>query len=271
MDLFGQQWRLQIGALDVSDHDIAFSVSRSTRAAPNVAEIRVWNLSPSDRATVEAGGTAILRAGFEDPPVIFQGDSRLVWTERDAVDAITVIQARDGGRAYADARIARAYRPGTPVLTVLRDAVEALDIGEGNLSEYSSALSLRGGATSFADGYAADGPARRVVDALTRAAGLRWSVQGGALQLMDRGRPLQSRAVLLSSDTGMVDHPTWTDQRRRRLLTIKSLIQPGLDPGRRVAVVAPDVEGDFEVRAIEYVGDTRGDDWYATIQGRPVG
>lgn len=270
MRLFGQRWRFQLGSLDLTDLDLAFTVSRSTRAAPNVAEIRIWNLSPSSRAVVEAGGTAILSAGFDDPPVIFRGDTRLVWTEYEGVDAVTVIQARDGGRAYSDARIARSYQPGTPAASVLRDVVEALGIGEGNLAEYEGALRLRTGSDRFADGFVAAGPARRVMDDLARGAGLRWSVQGGALQIMSRGVPLQSTAVLLTSDTGMVDAPTWTDQRRRRLLTIKSLIQPGLDPGRRVRVEAARVSGDFEVRAIEYAGDTRGDDWHATIQARPI-
>jgi hypothetical protein len=273
--LFGRQWSLQVGTLDLSDLDLAFQVERSVRREPNVAEIRVWNLSETTRAQVEARGTVVLRAGYEDPPTLFRGDIRRAWTESDGIDNVTVLQARDGGRAYSEARIARSYNPGTPVVTVLRDVVADMEIGEGNLSEYAAAYALRNGADTFGDGYVAAGPARRVLDALTRAAGLRWSVQNGALQILQQGRPLQTRAVLLSSDTGLVDSPAWDEvgrrtRGRRGTVTCKTLIQPGIEPGRRVVLESRHISGGFEVRRIKYQGETRGDPWFASLELRPI-
>jgi hypothetical protein len=273
--LFGREWYLQVGTLDLSDLDLAFTVERSVRREPNLAEIRVWNLNRTTRAAVEAGGTAILRAGYADPPTLFRGDIRRAWTERDGVDYVTVLQARDGGRAYSEARIARAYQPGTRVTTVLRDVVEDMEIGLGNLEEYEASYQMRNGSTTFLDGYVAAGPARRVLDALTRAAGLRWSVQNGALQLLLQGQPLQSRAVVLSSDSGLIESPAWDEvgQRtrgRRGTVTAKSLIQPGLDPGRRVRLESDLITGTFEVRKVQYQGETRGDPWFALVELRPV-
>lgn len=273
--LFGRQWFLSVGSLDLSELDLAFKVERSIRREPNKAEIRVWNLAPQTRATVEAGGIVILRAGYEDPPRIFRGDTRAVWTVRDGPDYITTIQGRDGGRAYAETRIARAYAPGTPVTRIVRDVVSDMGIGEGNLGEFASSFRMRNGADSFGDGYVAQGPARRVLNDLCRAAGLRWSVQNGALQLMQQGVPLQSRSTVLAADSGLIESPTWDErgQRsrgRRGLVTCKTLLQAGIDPGRKVYLESDLVTGDFEVRAQVIVGDTRANDWTSTLTLRPV-
>lgn len=274
--LFGRQWSLQVGNLDLSDLDIGFKVERATARAPNVGEIRVWNLAPNTRAQVEGGGTCILHAGYEDPPLIFRGDSRRVWTETDGpTDWVTVIQARDGGRAYSEAQFSRSYNPGTQVIRVVRDVISDMEIGVGNLGEFEGAYQLRNGATTFPDGYVAHGRCSRILNTLVRAAGLRWSVQGNALQLQQGGQPLQTRAVVLSADSGLLGSPTWDERGRqtsgrRGVLTCQSLIQAGLEPGRRVRVESRLVTGDFEARKITYQGETFGNDWTATLELRPL-
>lgn len=280
MRLFGRTWLLTVGGTDLTDLDLAFKVERTTRRTLGSAEIRVWNLSRSTRATVEAAAAehavVVLRAGLgnAEPPVIFRGDARQAFTARDArTDLVTTIVARDGGTAFAEGRTSRSYAPGTPVSTVLRDVVHDLGIGEGNLADYLSSLTLRNGAQGFGDGFVAAGPARRLLDHIIRGAGLRWSIQGGALQIQARGAPLPARAVVLSADTGLVESPTWDEAGRRSagrrgVCTAKVLIQPGIEPGKRVRLESEIITGDFEVRKAVYAGDTRGNDWYATLELR---
>lgn len=265
--LFGRQWRLTVGTLDLTDLDLSFKVTRSVRREPNRAEIQIYNLSETTRSQVENGGEISLFAGYEDPPQLFRGDSRYVWTVWDGFDAITTVTARDGGRAYADVQIARSYNPGTLVATVVRDIVDAMGIGRGNLEDFS--LTLRDQST-LADGYVAHGRASRVLNDLIRSSGHRWSVQNGSLQIQRQGQALQTRSVVLSADSGLIGVPTWDERGnrtrgRRGLLSAVSLIQPGIEPGRQVRVEAGDIEGDFEVRAIEYVGSTFGQEWDAKL------
>lgn len=275
--LFGRTWSLQVGSLDLTDLDFTFKVERSARREPNRAEIKIWNLNPATRAIVEAGGTVALRCGYDvDPPLLFRGDSRWVWTEREGPDLITTITARDGGRAYSEARIARAYNPGTSISTILEDLIADMDIGRGNLDEVAAAFQLRTGATTVPDGYVAAGPCRRVLSDLLRGAGLRWSVQNGALQVQRGGTPLQATAIVLAADSGLLEVPTWDERGhrtrgRRGVLTAKSLLQPGTEPGRKVRVETALVEGDFEIRAGSYAGGTRENDWTATLALRPLG
>ena len=275
MILFGRAWFLSVGNLDLSDIDLIFKVERSTRREPNTAEIQIFNLNDTSRASIERGAAIRLRAGYgANPSQIVRGDVRDVWTVGDQVDRTTFVTSRDGGTAYAEAPISRAYGPGTRCGQVLRDVVSALGIGEGNLSEFEAAFQLRTGASTFADGYVAHGRASRILNDLLRGAGLRWSVQNGALQILRSGAPLQTQEIVLSSDTGLVGSPTWDDQGHRTggargVVSAKCLIQPGVEPGRKVRIESRDITGDFEVRKVAYNGDTRGQDWYATIEGRP--
>lgn len=269
--LFLRQWRLRVGPLDLSDLDLSFKIERSTRRLPNAAEIKIWNLSRDTRATIEAGNRIVLHAGFEDPPVIFSGDLRFVWTERESVDSVTVLSARDGGRAYADAEISRSYAAGVGIESVLRDCVSDMGIGVGNLADFT--YSMRSGPQTFADGFTAHGRASRVLNDILRGCGFRWSVQHGALQIQQHGRALQTREVLLSPNTGLIGSPSWDESGkqtggRRGVLTARSLIRNGLEPGRLVRVDSESATGDFEIQKGVYTGNTRSDDWYCDLELR---
>ena len=271
-DLFDRRWSIQIGTLDVSELDITFNVVKSTKREPNTAEVTIRNLSEDSRSKVEGaeGESLTVRAGYlsdDIPPTIFAGDARRILSEPDGIDIITTIQARDFGRLYQLARVNKSYGPGTPVETVLRDLVSAMGVGPGNLEEFAPAYTLRNGSTNFADGYVTSGPVRRAMNALVRGAGLRWSIQNNALQLQRRGQPLQSTAALLRSDTGLVGSPT---KDRKGVVTATTLIQSGLDPGRRVSLDTRLVSGEYEVRRVEYTGETRGNPWYANLELRPI-
>lgn len=293
-DLWGRSWSLVIGSRDLSECDFKFKTERHVHRSPNTAEIQIFNVSPDTRAAVEGSarpfhrpgtprveipdGVVRLAAGHgDDPPQQFRGDVRIAWTEwPSSVDSILCVTARDGGHAYSEARFSRAYPSGTPLASVVRDVVASMDIGQGNLSEFSGAFSTRTGRDTLADGYAAHGRSHTVLSALCRAAGLRWSVQSGALQLQRQGAPLETRSVLLDASSGLVGSPTWDDRGRRTSgrrgrATVQCLIQPGLDPGRRVHVDSDTVTGDFEIRKILLTGDTRANEWFAELELRPLG
>ena len=270
MQLFPRSWSLSLGNRDVSDLDLAFQVERKTRGAAGVAEIRVWNGAPETISAATRGAQIRLSAGYEGgAPLIFSGTVRSATVSREGPDRILTILGRDGGGAFFDAaRLSRAYAPGTPVSTVVRDAARALQVGEGNLPDVLSSLRLRGGAATFESGYAVDGLAARTLTALLSGAGYRWSVQHGALLVLRRGGAQSVTGELLTPDTGLIESPTW--DARRRVLTARALIRPGLEPGRRVQIESEAASGGFEVRGVTWIGDTRGEDWTAEMTLRAL-
>ena len=270
MQLFPRKWALTIGDRDVSALDLAFKVERKTRGAAGIAEIRVRNPAPDTIAAATRGAQIRLSAGYEGAlPLIFSGAARSATVTRDGPTRELTILGRDGGEAYLDTAIlSRSYAPGTSIASVVRDAARALGVGEGNLGDALSSLRLRSGATVFESGYTAAGSARRVLSDLLSGAGYRWSVQHGALLVLRRGQPLESASERLTSSTGLLGAPTWDE--RRRVLTARALIRPGLEPGRRVVLESEAATGGFEVRGVTWIGDTRGDDWTAEMALRAL-
>lgn len=271
--LFGRTFQLTVGALDVSALDVTFNVAKSTSREPNTAEIRVINLSRESRSRLESAEdpVVVLRAGYEadgdPPPVIFAGAARRIYSVREGLEIVTTIQSSDSGREIQTARMSRSYPPGTRAFVVLRDAVEALGIGRGNIADFETTYVARNGAAVFPSGYTADGPARRIVQDLTRAAGLRWSVQNGSLQILRAGQALQATALRLEAASGLVGTPT-RGERGKAAATV--LLQPGVEPGRRVVLASDTIRGDYEVRQAVLKGATAGAEWYATLELAPL-
>lgn len=268
--LFDRRWQIQIAGVDVSELDVEFDVYRSVRREPNTGAVTIYNSAPNVRAQFERGSEVNIRAGYASegqPPILFVGRARDVRTERQGIDTQTVVEARDGGDEFVQARFSKGYAAGTLVTTVLRDLVTTLGVGLGNLDEFESAFSLRNGATTFSDGYAVSGPAARSINALVRGAGLRWSVQNNAFTLIERGRTLQTSATVLSPETGLVGSPT---REKGGKINVTVLLQSGLEPGRRVVIQSADVTGGYQILRNNSVGETRGTNWYAKLQCRPL-
>lgn len=270
--LYQRAWTVRVDNMDLSGLHGDFSVFKSDKREPNTAEIKIFGLASDTRSRLEGSRDLpiTLGAGYQgdtDPPILFVGDSRSARSSRDGAEIITTIQARDFGRLYQQARLIRSYGPATPVVNVLRDLVRAMGVGEGNLAEFAAAFQLRNGMTNFPDGYAIQGPVRRSMDALLRGAGLRWSIQNNALQIQRQGQPLQTRAVYLSASSGLIGSP---EKDSKGVVTAVSLIQGGLDPGRKLSLDSERVSGDYKIRTVEYQGALPGAEWYATLTLKPI-
>ena len=265
--LFGRTWKARIGTIEVSDLDVEFSIFKSVKREPNKCTLTVYGLSEDTRQSIEQQGrTSIeVRAGYgEDPQVLFVGEITATGTTTvaDGVDVTMTIEAKDSGIAYQRARINQSFAAGTQVEDVLRAVVRALGIGDGNLSDFIANYTLLNGVSTFSEGFVASGPARDVLDSIVRGAGLRWAVQNGVLSIRQRGSSLQTQAVLLSANTGLLGSPTADPN---GIITAVCLIQAGLDPGRKVSLKSRQFDGGYSIRAVKYDGSTTGDAWNATL------
>lgn len=271
--LYKRDWAIQLGTLRIVGLDLSFKVFKSAKREPNTAEISVYNLSEDHRQQIEeARGLAVMVwAGYADPgaSLIFSGDVMDATTPRrgsaasedDGPDFVTMVSAQDGGSAYRQARVSRSFGPGVAVGTVLRAALEAMGVGEGNLADFENA-GLEGAGRTFPEGTVLDGAAHRELAGIVQSMGLRWSIQNGVLQLQRRRTPLSQQAVRLAADTGLIGVPSVDNA---GIVTARALLVPGLDPGRKVAMDSAKIQGGYEVRAVEYVGDTAASNWYADL------
>lgn len=283
--LFGRVWRVLVGyddesgarrtVLDVSQLDIEFDVATDITRAPNKATIKIWNLGAEKRSNLVAAladkrrrAVVSLEAGYEDQGAsqIFRGEITAIRSGRGNVSTSIDIEARDSSEILRSARISQSFAPGTSVEAVVRAAASALGAGEGNLSAYASGLTVDG-ERSFRSGYAASGLAASVLDDLLRAAGLRWSIQKGALQLRRAGGAAIEQAVLLSPQSGLIGSPSPEDKGQVR---VQCLLQPSLTPGQRVVLKSADYDGGYVIREARFVGATSGGSWHAELLLRPL-
>jgi hypothetical protein len=264
---------LQIGTIRIDSArpgqiqplDISFSITKSTRREPNTAEIKIWNLSPNHRGELDDADSVqvSLNAGYkEGTSLIFSGDLNEVESIRDGVDFVTTLEGSDGGATYRSATIQQSFARGTAVSTVLRAAVAALGIGDGNLAQLGT-IELTEGGSVYPEGTVLSGPARSAVDRIVRSCGLNWSIQNGNLQIRRGRNPVESRAIVLHPATGLIGSPSKNarDGRRPPTISAESLLIPGMYPARKIVLESDAISGQFQIKKITSVGNTAGNDW----------
>lgn len=269
MRLFGRRWRVQIGALVSEDVDIRFKAKRTSAPRPGTLELEVFNLAEANRNEVlnaRRGTLVELSAGYADArPVVFRGDLRRATHKRDGLDWIVTVTAGDGENAIRNARVARSFAAGTALADVFAALADAMGVGIGNAREATATATLGTVGALYPRGVILHGLAADELTRLCRGAGLEWSVQEGALQLLPRGRALQRSAVLLTPDTGLLGSP---EVGQGRAVKARALLIPDLVPGRLVELRSQVVSGRYRIHGTELAGDTRGEDWTVTLDLR---
>jgi len=257
-------------AIRIESLDFSFQVVKNLRREPNTAEIKIYNLAPSSRESLEAAEEQRIRleTGYrEDVHTIFEGDLRKASSTREGPDIVTTIEGGDGERAFRQARTNRSFGEGTSVRSVIEDVAGGMGLGVGNLEAQTTGAGFEGLGSIYSEGTVVSGSSRESLTGLCRSIGLEWSVQDGNLQLLPFRTALRQTAVLLSPQTGLVGSPSIDSE---NVLEAKALIIPGIFPGRKVDVRAEFVTGVYRVTKATYQGSTFGAEWYVTIQGRAV-
>jgi len=267
--LYDRRWRVQVGELVSESIDIRFKAKRTSAPRPGTLELEVFNFSAAHRGEVLAArrGTLVeLRAGYADAcPVVFRGDLRRATEKRDGTSWITTVTAGDGEYAIRTARASRSFAAETALADVFRALADAMGVGEGNAGEATAGAQLGTVGALFPAGTTLHGLAADELTRLCRGAGLTWSIQEGALQLLPVGTALQRTAVLLASSTGLVGSP---EVGQGRSVKARALLIPDLVPGRLVELQSATASGTYRIHSTELSGETRGTDWYVAMNLR---
>lgn len=263
--LFGRSLKLTIGTLEVSALDCVFKVKKSLKPEPNTCDLKVFNLSEKSRKLLETGKPLEVRleAGYgKELSQLYLGQVRAAHSMVDGPDIVTEMSTGDGEKEIASARISVPVGPGAPVATALLAIVRALGLKEGNAATAAGQLSAKGLAF-FGPGTVIHGNAAQALTDFCRSADLEWSVQDGKIQILDRGKALEGKAVELTSSTGLVGSPAYDGA--GKLVKARALLIPELRPGRKVTFDSTAVKGGFRIVEVEYTGDTAGSDWFADL------
>jgi hypothetical protein len=276
MRQFRRAWRIQVGTMLLSQSDgrrtdglaCAFKVTRSLATSrAGSCELTVYNLSREHTAEVTAlprrRTFVSIDAGYaEGMSRLFTGDSRKIVPGIEGPITKVTVTAGDGEHARRTARVSQAFAAGTSADAAAQAIADALGVGVGNARTAFQGLRLNGHGSAVTDGTVLRGGAAAELTRITNAAGLTWSIQDGALQVLPVGGALARTAIRIGADSGMIESPTPVD---RFTWTVKCLIQPGLTPGQRVVIDSRIVRAELRISEVTFAGDTEGDDWTAEL------
>lgn len=260
-------------ALIIRDQRVKFHIEKNLGKHPNKATITVTNLAETTRAQfIKRPLIVRLEVGYDGEQnvhQIFSGDLRIADTVHDGPDVNTKLELGEGDRAFQFARISRAYAPGSPLLSAVKDI--ASSIGLDLPASITSAPELQ--AARFANGYTAHGPAQRELSALLTPIGFGWSMQDGKLVALRENGVLDNQAVVIREGDGMIGSPEFGQPKKAgeaAMLKVKTLIDPRIVAGCKIQLQSRDVHGLFRVEQFVNTGDTRSKDWYTEIQARQI-
>lgn len=309
--LYPRAWKVQVDTLDVSALDVEFKINASIKPEPNKCTLTLWNVNPDHRAQLTKrnrptgsdgkiqGVRVRIEAGYVgNTTIIFDGDLREVNSSRVGTDWRTTLTGDDGGRSYREARVSASFRAGASVGSVIQKCADAMGIGIGNASTFGANAQIAGYGATIPGPLVIDGSAAQALTRILNSVGLTWSIQRGALQVLKKGTPLASSAILLTPDSGLLDSPEATidsssatgnaqqsvtdaavavvsgkaqkasKPKTAHVLKLKTMMIPGIVPGRKVTVRSATFDGGYMLTECEYLGQSWSSTWECNCVAR---
>lgn len=275
-------------ALDLSEFKYQFHIRQQDAQTPNTAVIRVINLSDQTVKTIQNEFTrVVLQAGYKYAATGVIFDGTIVQTRRGRernVDSYLDIYAAEGTLPYQYAVVNQTLAPGaTPKQQA--EAIDKVISPLGLTIENTDAFVSTGGV--LPRGKVLFGMAMAHLDQLTITTGTTWAIRGGKVSVIPLTGYLPGEAVVLNSQTGLIEQPEATQEG----IKVRCLLNPKIRVGTRVQIanylinsvsnrgaLVPSYDnpfagafasvtddGFYRVLVIEYEGDSRGQPWYQEL------
>lgn len=268
---YGRVYSLQIGTMLIDELDLSFTAVRTLEKEPNTLELTIYNLSPTRRAQIQKNpiNTVQLTAGYTSKTgVIFFGDLREGSSVYEKPDWVTTLSSGDGEKSTQKSRVNKSFGAGTSLTTVLAELAESMPgVSVGNLKQMIARGKLPSGSMEFPEGVTISGNGPRELERIMKSAGLEWSIQDGAFQVLEAAKSLSTTAIVLTPETGVIGSPTLASD---GTLNIVTLLNSDIIPGKQLVVTTRMVVGRFRAERVTYKGDTRGRDWYCEIEAKEL-
>lgn len=243
-----------------------FSVKKNLRKEANTVDIKIHNLNPTHRKTIEQAKTATVQldAGYADgTSTIFLGDLRTHLTTREQADLVTQISCGDGEKAIQTARISQTFKKGSTTVQIVKALAASLGVDPGNIGQ--AAVQLAPFGQLFSMGTVVCGSSARELTRVLSAVGFQWSIQNGKLQILSIKQALAGTALLITPTSGLLDSPTID---KDGFLNCKTLLIPDVFPGRLCVVQSTALQGQFRIEETTHSGDTHGANWTIDIKAK---
>jgi len=236
---------------------VAFDGEKSIFAGLNKISIDVYNLSPKNRDRIfkdkenrKEYFQVILSVGYENTQndIIFKGDIFQAYTEKKDNDYITKIICESGGFDYKNSFTSKTITNQSQVMDQLLNDMPNTQKGSIDINPvFIARAKVLVGATS---------------DILQQEIGLNqsWFIDDEKLFILKENQIIDSVAVVINADTGLLTVPT----RANQLVEAQTIMNPAIRLGGLVQLVSEEsknLNGFYKVEVVKYKGDFRGNEW----------
>lgn len=250
---------------EASGMRIKFKIDKSLKKEPNTSELIVSNLAEDRRKQLQQKGVKVLiEAGYAETGMfrLFAGDVRTLDHVWNGATWESTFKLGDGERAWKYAQISESFAPGTRAADALRTIAKSMGLELGNVD-----TKVNGIAAVLDQGWCAAGNAARELDRIVTALRKEWSIQDGALQILDPYEALDLPIPEITPQTGLIGSPEMGSaptKGKPQLLRFKALLFP-VKPGGKVKLRSERYDGFVRVHKVSFEGDTHGGEWYTII------
>lgn len=274
---------IPLANLEITGLRVNFKVEKSLVGYPNLANIKIYNLSENSRNKIEEKGLNIqLYAGYEDvsTPLLFDGDIINVVHQKVGTDWISEIFCADGVTILSTATINKTLPAGMDTAGIYDELVGQMQgITKGATEGIQNCLS---GKRSLLRELQMSGNIKDWLDKISKDCGFEYSVNDGVIETTATGLPLSDVSpVIINQGSGMIGSP----ERTEIGINVTNLLLPELKLARTIKVESiaakinvgnlffrkiPPIrnEGVYRIDKLIHVGDTHSNTWETQIQAR---
>jgi hypothetical protein len=264
--------------LVVENLRVDFDFTKTIYRTPNVATIRVYNLTQDHERTIrQEFNDVILEGGYQDDRrLFFRGNIKYTSAYREGNDRVVEIQAGDGDKDFRNALVNFSLAAGhddEATVRALMRSMQATTLG------HVRGKNLR---AKHGRGRVFSGSMRDVADLVAAHNDAHWSIQDGKFVMIPVDGVRPEEAVVVSAATGLLGAPEVDDHG----ITIRMRFDPRVVPGSKLwlqntdvktkalkvhlhtskkghkeAKLRTDPDGIYKVYSVHGKGDTRGSDW----------
>lgn len=216
---------------------IEFDITRNVLTSANVCQLRVYNLSRSNRSLIRYDFDSfgiykgvLLQVGYgTNLYTVFSGNISQAWSIREGNNFITQIECFDGGFAIVNGRTDRNFIAGTSQETILRAIMSDLEpagISFGAISP-SFVQDPSGMLYTIPRGSAYSG---NTYDLLQEITGRAFFIDNQKSYCLDSADTFISSITEIDASTGLLGTPL----RETTIVTFDMLLEPSLTLGQQI-------------------------------------
>jgi len=266
----------------------------NTNSNTNNVTIKLWNPSKEDLSfiTTKADKRYIsLRAGyktvkdgalvdeFDGLPEVFTGDIINITSQRQGVDLVMTVVAKDSAASIRKGIISKTYPKGTNKKVAIEDIVNSWDgvIFTNNSISYETEFK----SSSFTSSFTAYGNIGSVLDEMTRDEDIVWYIVNNIFHMISKSEPKLATKLTLTPDN-VINEVTSIQQsnlngKTPQGLKLRTFLEGLITTNTYIELLGFDdidpqnpIDGDYNVRTIKHVLDTHGQAWYTecTVEAR---